>query len=86
MIDSFVIVCMVVIFVGGFALGDIARESREENKRTTLSARVKDLYFAAYWKSDRLPESYEKILWERVRDAAFIQPGQTSSILGKPRF
>lgn len=44
---------------------------------------VEALYFAAHWSPDRPVD--EKSLWERVRDAAGIKPGQTAERLGPRR-
>jgi len=72
------------IVVWCFGIHEGYKRGRYEFEK--LQRVVKDLYFSAYWKSDRLEPTYEKILWERVRDEALIQPGQTSAILGQPRW
>lgn len=48
-----------------------------------LKKAIEELYFAAYWHADRNVE--EQKLWENVRDAAEITPGQTLSRLGPNR-
>lgn len=49
----------------------------------TLKSAVRDVYFAGYWHADRPVE--EAKLWERLRDAAGINSGQTLEILGLDR-
>ena len=45
-----------------------------------LKKAIEDLYFAGYWHCDR-PVDEEK-LWEAIRIAADIRPGQTTERLG----
>lgn len=49
--------------------------------REKLARAVEALYYAAYWHADRPVD--ERALWEAVRDAAGLEPGQTSARLGK---
>ena len=48
-----------------------------------MRAAVRELYYAAYWSPDRNVDAQK--LWENVRDAAGIEPGQTVNVLGPPR-
>lgn len=52
--------------------------SSEAEMRKAIEA----LYFAAYWTPDR--ECDAGRLWEQLRDAAEIPPGQAGMILGQP--
>jgi hypothetical protein len=59
----------------------------DEVKLHVQARRMKDaitaLYFAAHWMPDRECDAAK--LWEAVRDAAGIAPGQTAERLGKPQ-
>lgn len=46
-----------------------------------LKKAVWDLYYAAYWSPDRPCDA--KHLWEEVRNAAGLEPGMSTKILGE---
>lgn len=54
-----------------------------EEKYKLLKSVVRDLYFAAVWSPDR--ECDAANLWEDVRDAAEIEPGKSTEVLGGKR-
>ena len=58
----------------------------DANKSMALWEAAIRLYFAAYWKSDRLAADQEKELFIKLRDALGLEPGQTSKILGESLF
>jgi hypothetical protein len=57
--------------------------NREKMRFANLQSAIESLYFAAHWTPDRECDAAK--LWEAVRDAAGIAPGQTAERLGKPR-
>ncbi len=56
------------------------------DKFEKLKQAVEALYYGAYWASDRLEPQQENKLWEAVRDAAELEPGQTGKRLGPSHF
>lgn len=53
-----------------------------EQKLTHLQWAVDQVYFSAHWSPDR-PVPNENELWETLRDAAEIEPGMSTRLVGK---
>lgn len=56
---------------------------RQWDENCRLRAAVDAIYYAAYWKEDRLCDA--EGLWSELRDAAKLRRGQTADRLGPSR-
>lgn len=54
----------------------LAEKARARAEDPSVAA-IRDLYYSARWKSDRLTPDDERRKWEAVRDAFGFQPGQS---------
>lgn len=49
------------------------------NELEQLQAAVRNVYFAAKWTTDAIPEDKQRKLWENLRDAADIPVGSATN-------